>query len=122
MTWVFQQSTGNLSRNGRFLLKGYAGKGPGKFNPNMEGRPEVGPLSRGKYVITGHPFHHPHTGGYSIRLQPDPGNNMFGRSGFLIHGDSVKHPGQALNGCIILPLPIRQQIWNSGDKQVEVVR
>jgi hypothetical protein len=121
VTCFFQQSTGNSSRNGRFIVKGYAGKGPGKFNPNMEGTPDVGPLPRAEYVITWHPFHHPHTGGCSIRLQLDPKNNMFDRSGFLIHGDSVKHPGQASNGCIILPLPVRQQIWSSGDNQVEVV-
>ncbi|WP_312044275.1 tlde1 domain-containing protein [Erwinia sp.] len=122
MTWVFQQSTGDLTRNGHLVAKGYAGKGPGKFNPNMEGTPNIGPLPKGKYSIIGHPFHHPHTGNYSIRLQPDPKNNMFGRAGFLIHGDSMKHPGMASNGCIVLPGPIRQLIWNSGDKSVEVVR
>lgn len=122
MTWIFQQSTGNLTRDGRFIYQGYAGKGNGKVNPDMESVPNIGPLPRGKYIITGHPFHHPHTGSYSMRLQPDPHNRMFGRTGFLIHGDSVKHPGEASNGCIIMPLIIRQRIWASGDKILEVVR
>ncbi|MCL5501601.1 Protein of unknown function [Phytobacter palmae] len=122
MTWVYEQSTGNLSHNGSYVAKGYAGKGAGKNNAQMEGTPDTGPLPRGKYSITGHPFHHPHTGAYSLRLHPSPENTMYGRSGFLIHGDSVKHPGTASNGCIILPLFIRQKIWSSGDKSLEVIK
>ncbi|WP_241645188.1 tlde1 domain-containing protein [Rosenbergiella metrosideri] len=121
MTWIFEQSTGKLSKNGHFIIKGYSGKGPGKFNPDMEKKPNIRPLPRGKYQIIGRPFHHSHTGAYSIRLQPDPTNNVYGRAGFLIHGDSSKHPGEASNGCIILPLNVRQKIWDSGDKQIEVV-
>lgn len=122
MTWVFQQSTGKLKRDGNFVYQGYAGKGDGKVNPNMESVPNIGPLPKGKYTIIGHPFRHPHTGSYSIRLQPDSHNKMFGRSGFLIHGDSKKHPGEASNGCIIMPLLIRQKIWTSGDRNLEVVK
>jgi len=65
---------------------------------------------------------HPHTGAYSIRLHPAQGNVMFGRARFLIHGDSAKHPGKASDGCIIMPLFIRHEIWASGDKQVEVIK
>ena len=36
-------------------------------------------------------------------LIPSPTNEMFGRSEFLIHGDSLEHPGAASEGCIILP-------------------
>jgi hypothetical protein len=46
---------------------------------------------------------------------------MFGRTGFLIHGDSLQHPGRASNGCIILPRPIRDRIAASGDDQLTVV-
>lgn len=122
MTWIYQQSTGFLTQNGRRVAQGYAGKGPGKNNSGMESTPNIGPLPKGKYTIIGHPFTHPHTGQYSIRLQPHPGNSMYGRSGFLIHGDSSKHPGSASNGCIILPMHMRQQIWASGDKEMEVIR
>ncbi|CAM3609059.1 hypothetical protein VA7868_03548 [Vibrio aerogenes CECT 7868] len=63
----------------------------------------------------------PHTGIYSLRLRPDAGNQMFGRNGFMIHGDSRVHPGRASEGCIILRFHVRQQIWLSNDRQLEVV-
>ncbi|WP_071988478.1 tlde1 domain-containing protein [Serratia sp. M24T3] len=122
MTWVYQQSTGELTKDGRLIAKGYSGKGAGKNNPALEGTPSIGPLPTGDYSIIGHPFHHPHTGIFSMRLFPNPRNRMFGRSGFLIHGDSVKHPGSASDGCIILPLPVRQRLWSSGDRSIEVVK
>lgn len=122
MSWIFQQSTGRLSRNGKLVATGYAGKDSGKNNPAMQFTPDTGPLPRGRYTITGHPFHHPHTGNYSMRLQPASTNVMFGRAGFLIHGDSAAHPGSASNGCIVMPLNIRQAIWASGDRQVEVIQ
>lgn len=89
MTWFFQQSTGSLYHDGNYIFKGYAGKDTGKFNPEMQGVSNIGPLPRGKYLIVGSPFHHPHTGNYSIRLKLDLRNNIFGRAEFLIHGDSV---------------------------------
>jgi hypothetical protein len=46
---------------------------------------------------------------------------MFGRSGFLIHGDSIIRPGTASRGCIILAREIREQIAASGDADLEVV-
>ncbi|MBP2168297.1 hypothetical protein J2125_001489 [Erwinia toletana] len=121
MTWIFQQSTGRLSRDGKLIATGYAGKDGGKNNPELQATADTGPLPRGKYTIIGHPFHHPHTGNYSMRLQPDPSNIMYGRAGFLIHGDSAAHPGSASNGCIVMPLNIRHTIWSSGDRRVEVV-
>jgi hypothetical protein len=122
LTWTYQQSTGVLSREGHVIFRGYSGKGEGYNNAFLEGKPMIGPLPRGKYTIIGHPFHHPHTGIYSMRLKPDSSNHMFGRSGFLIHGDSIKHPGMASDGCIIMPMAIRHKIWNSGDRSIEVVR
>mgnify|MGYP001549603940 CR=1 FL=1 len=52
---------------------------------------------------------------------PDNGNEMFGRSGFLIHGDSKKRPGEASNGCIILPAEDRRAISDAGGGTVTVV-
>jgi len=122
MAWIYQQSTGQLSHNGRLVTQGYAGNKSGYNNPDMQDTPDVGPLPRGIYTITGSPFHHPHTGAYSIRLQPSRDNQMYGRAGFLIHGDSIKDPGNASNGCIILRLNVRKEIWTSGDRQLEVIR
>ena len=64
---------------------------------------------------------HLHCGTYVIRLAPDPGNNMCGRSGFLIHGDSKTHPGTTSTGCIILDKKYREQMWNSNNKNLEVI-
>ncbi|EGT5660680.1 tlde1 domain-containing protein [Cronobacter dublinensis] len=121
MTWIYHQSSGKLFRNGKLMGTGYAGKDAGKNAPDLQGTADIGPLPRGKYTI-GAPFHHPHTGNYSMRLTPAASNHMFGRSGFLIHGDSTAHPGEASNGCIIMPLNVRHAIWSSGDRHLEVVQ
>lgn len=122
MTWTYKQSTGEIFHNGRVIGRGYAGKNGGKNNPAMQSVSATGPLPQGFYTIIGHPFTHPHTGAYSIRLQPSSGNIMFGRSGFLIHGDSRNHPGDASDGCIVLARHIREVIWNSGDMRLEVIK
>lgn len=46
---------------------------------------------------------------------------MFSRAVFLIHGDSRKTPGTASSGCIILKLIYRQQMWESNDREIEVI-
>jgi hypothetical protein len=56
-----------------------------------------------------------------MALIPKEGTDTFGRSGFLIHGDSVAMPGTASHGCIILSRDLREQISASGDNQLEVV-
>ncbi len=38
----------------------------------------------------------------------------------MIHGDSTTEPGQASQGCIILPLQIRKKIWDSNDRDLRV--
>jgi hypothetical protein len=113
-----------LTRNsvdGPLVDIGYSGKAEGKNKPDMQHVPGTGPLPRGKYRI-GPPFHHGHAGPYSMRLTPHPGTQTFGRSGFLIHADSIASPGNASGGCIVLPLTARKQIWNSGDHELEVMK
>jgi hypothetical protein len=56
-----------------------------------------------------------------MRLTPQ-GHNAHGRTGFLIHGDSRRNPGNASEGCIILNRSAREAIANSGDATLEVVR
>jgi len=46
---------------------------------------------------------------------------MFGRRGFLIHGDSKLHPGTASKGCIILPRWARELIVKDGVDTIEVI-
>jgi len=101
---------------------GYSGFGAGKNNPALEYEPNIGPIPRGLYQIGApeDPDGGPH-GPFVLPLTPDPANQMFGRSGFLIHGDSVLHPGTASRGCIILDDAIREQIAASGDDQLQVI-
>jgi hypothetical protein len=54
-------------------------------------------------------------------LDPDPNNNMYGRDGFMIHGDSISNPGAASEGCIIMPHFARIAIANSTDKSLQVI-
>ena len=45
-----------------------------------------------------------------MRLIPNPQNNMFGRSGFLIHGPHMNDQQDSSNGCPIFGINIRNQI------------
>ena len=127
--WTYRQRTGDLLRDGRFVSRGYSGKddgdgipepGEGKNDPSKQSERGVGPIPVGTYVI-GQPFTHATAGTLVMRLSPLAGTNTFGRSGFLIHGDSRKMPGSASRGCIVLPHAIRRTIWESMDHQLEVV-
>lgn len=120
MTWRYEQESGQLSQNGADVAIGYSGAGNGKNNPAMQDAQKIGPIPKGVYTI-GEPHDTPTHGPYVLRLTPDPSNEMCGRSGFLIHGDSVKAPGTASEGCIIMPRWVREQVWESGDLDLEVV-
>lgn len=112
--WTYSQSSGELCRNGEHVGNGYSGAGPGKNNPAMQNIPDVGPIPQGVYSI-GKPIASMVHGPFALPLTPYPRNAMFGRSGFLIHGDSLVAPGTASEGCIIMARVIRNQIAASGD-------
>ena len=99
---------------------GYSGAPEGKNNPAKQSVPMVGPIPQGTYVI-GTPFDSPEHGPHAMHLSPDPANDMFGRSGFLMHGDSIEHPGCASEGCIIMPRDVREQVSASPDKLLAVL-
>ena len=119
MTWKYEQESGQLSQNGADVAIGYSGAGNGKNNPAMQDVPRIGPIPRGFYTIT-EPHDTTTHGPYVLGLTPDSENDMHGRSAFLIHGDSVKAPGTASLGCIIMPRKVREQVWDSGDNRLEV--
>ncbi len=119
MTWTYEQKTGQLSREGANIIRGYSGAGEGKNNPADQEIHNVGPIPRGSYTISG-PVDTVTHGPYVLPLTPDPANEMFGRSSFLIHGDSKVDPGNASEGCIIMPRNIRERIWASGDTDLMV--
>jgi hypothetical protein len=119
--WTYLQKSGEmLDPTGKLLTTGYSGFGLGKNEPQMEILHDVGPIPAGTYTILP-PADSPTHGPFAMHLEPDPGNDMFDRSGFLIHGDSKEHPGLASQGCIILGRPFREAIWASGDHELQVM-
>lgn len=119
--WTYSQSAGSIKENnGEPCGLGYSGKGEHKNIPSAQDIKMCGPIPRGIYRINAPQNTEAH-GPFVLPLTPDPGNTMFGRSGFLIHGDSIAHPGGASEGCIILPKLVREMIWSSGDWGLLVV-
>ena len=117
---VWDQSAGEMRLDGKLLSRGYAGNGRGKNNPSMQAARNVGPLPRGRWRLTG-VWHSPNTGPFTIILEPEPCTDTLGRSLFRIHGDSIRAPGTASHGCIILPRAARDAIWASGARMLEVI-
>lgn len=136
--WMYEQRTGGLylpvspeqtypipplARLVTRIATGYAGHGIGKNNPDLQSQVCVGPLPVGLYAI-GEPrdlkggLHGP----FVLPLTPSPNNRMYGRSGFLIHADSIALPGTASQGCIILDYPTRKRIADSGIRVLLVFR
>ncbi|SIO72549.1 Protein of unknown function [Burkholderia sp. GAS332] len=117
--WIYSQSSGELRRNGVIVATGYSGGGEGKNNSRVEQKRDVGPIPRGVYRI-GLPRSSSRHGPHYMALTPEPGTQTYGRSGFLIHADSIERPGEASEGCIILPLKIRQLISTSRETTLVV--
>ena len=114
--------------NGAKLTDCYSGGGPtgaenARNNPRMQSAPSLGPLPQGEYTIS--PAHIvPHLGPIVMALTPAPTNQMFGRSGFFIHGDNAEMNFTASDGCIVCGPQIRQQIADlvlSGEDQLTVI-
>lgn len=123
--WTYRQSTGVLSPQSGTVttvepMQGYSGAPAGKNNPAMQNVPNVGPIPQGNYTISA-PYNSPDHGPFAMPLIPDPANEMFGRAGFLMHGDNIEHPGCASEGCIIMPRDVREAVWNSGDRGLVVI-
>ena len=116
MTWRYEQDTGHIYLNNVLVGKGYSGKGEGVNCHALQNIPNVGPIPVGAWTI-GPPFFSETHGPYCLPLAA---RTWQARWGFLIHGDSIGHPGQASEGCIILTREVRMKIWNSGDHDLEV--
>ena len=119
--WTYSQINGELlDPTGKILAAGYSGMGLYKNDPTAENVHSEGPIPCGKYTINP-PESTVEHGPYVLPLTPDEGNEMFGRAGFLIHGDSLEHPGAASEGCIIMPRAVREAIWQSGNHELQVI-
>jgi hypothetical protein len=120
--WVYAQRTGELWRDGKVFARGYAGRGAGKNNPDMQYVRSTGPIPQGSYMMVGPPHAGGHLGPDVMYLAPAPDNEMGGRGGFFIHSDAPSDPGNASEGCIVVDPPhLRWDIWNTGDPYLTVV-
>ena len=99
---------------------GYSGLGEGKNNPRMIQVVGVGPIPPGNYTI-GPAFTSPQSGPITMRLTPEEGTEVYGRSGFEMHGDSKEHPGQASHGCTVMPPWARKRVAAAEDRELLVV-
>lgn len=123
MSWTYKITEHvMISADGELRFSGYSGAGltvaEGRNNLAMEGAVGKGPIPTGRYAI-GAPHDSPHTGPFTLNLDPLPGTNTLGRSEFRIHGNN--RVNNASHGCIILPVDARHVIWDSGDHVLEVV-
>lgn len=118
--WTYEQATGTLSDEKGYSVTGYSGHGDGKNNPAMQSVRNIGPIPVGRYTICA-PRDTKDHGPFVLSLTPYADNNMCGRAGFLIHGDSISAPGTASHGCIIVPRTAREKVWASGDRILQVI-
>jgi hypothetical protein len=117
--WTYAQRDGDLQHDGTHIAYGYSGSEPGQNCPADQSIPDLGPIPAGRYAI-GTAISTTHLGPLAMPLTPDPTNQMFGRSGFWIHGDSIAHPGDGSLGCIVLAHPVRLQLAQSSDRDLLV--
>lgn len=126
MTWKWDQSAGELTRDGSFIAKGYSGRGRGKNNPSMQAAVGIGPIPAGRWRMVA-VKNSLNTGPFTITVHAidgtpnDDRHDDTGRGAFRIHGDSIRDPGNASHGCIILPRVVRERLWASKDREIEVV-
>ena len=120
--WVYSQSTGHLTKDGKLIGVGYSGAGhtkaEGRDNPDMENVSKEGPIPQGLWNI-GAVYDHAHLGPVVMNLDPCEGTDTFGRSLFRIHGNNAAN--DASEGCIILDRGLREQIANSSCKLLKVI-
>lgn len=123
--WIYRRATGSLVREtpgelDKLIGIGYSGRDEGLNNPAMESDRNIGPIPAGRYTVGG--FHsEPVFGPVVARLTPFESNVMYGRSGFMIHGDNAEMDHTASHGCIVLPLEAREAMRDSLDNWLTVV-
>jgi hypothetical protein len=118
---LFKILTGEIFQDGTVIGHGYAGNGAGLNNPDACNQKMVGPLPTGKYEILGAVDKPESVGHFALPLAPDPGNEMFGRGSFYIHGDNPAMNETASDGCIVTAHDVRFQIAQDTDGTLTVI-
>jgi len=123
MAWIYHQLTGKfIDATGTVQGMGYSGQPPHKNDPDSQALHNMGPIPCGMWqaveLIPESSTHGP----YAIRLEPYLETETFGRSGFMLHGDSIERPGYASDGCIIQARLVREMFWQSLDHDIQVIK
>lgn len=118
--WHFNRVRGKVISPTGEEFTAYSGHHEGVNNPSLERQSNVGPIPAGVWNIQA-PLDSPTHGPFAMHLMPDAHTQTYGRSGFMIHGDSKEHPGQASLGCVITARVIREKIWSDSDHKLQVV-
>jgi len=121
--WTYKQSTGQMLHFGNEVGIGYSGNTSGLNNPDAQDEHMVGPAPQGFYTI-GAAENHPRLGPLAMPLEPHSSNQMFGRSGFFIHGDNAAMDHTASDGCLIFSHEIRlmiSQLVANGDDSLNII-
>lgn len=112
----FKISTGELfaqpDPDGVYSLigHGYSGNGDAINDPAQTDKHAHGPLPVGHYSIGSAEDRPQSVGAFALPLTPDPANQMFGRSGFFVHGDNPQQNQTASDGCVVTARPVREII------------
>lgn len=109
---TYSQSTGKFTTADGTSYNGYSGNGEGLNNPSKESVPFVGPIPKGEYTVASITTS---KGPTTLVLTPASSNKMYGRNGFLIHGDNSRNDNSASEGCIIVGPDARKKL-SVGDK------
>ena len=118
-SWTYSQLTGQLCNPaGACVAVGYSGSEPYKNRPAAEHRQDEGPIPTGLYTM-GPARDDDQMGPQCVPLEPAPDNEMHGRFGFYVHGDTTP-PGDASSGCIIVPRAVRDALDASDVRQLLV--
>ncbi|WP_414719690.1 tlde1 domain-containing protein [Tsuneonella suprasediminis] len=125
--FFYEQSSGRLlfgvGKSLVLIASCYAGA-PGCVNdPNTDHLRSRGPLPKGRYTIVKR--HHSRFASPAFFLEPAEENQMYGRSGFWVHGDNAKRNRSASTGCIVTSWVERtvldRTIKNSGCRTLRVI-
>ena len=100
-----------LDETSRILAFGYSGHGFYRDDPHAEKRSNEGPLPAGTYQLSGPvstTLGGKEVGPSSWHLNLITGK-LYGRAGFMIHGDTEEEDHSASDGCIVTPYWVRSQ-------------
>jgi hypothetical protein len=119
--WTYQHSSVELSdATAERLAIGYSGSPAGENDPNKQDVSCVGPIPRRTYTIS-----QPFSSSEHVALGDAPGARRRERDVWSKRIPSARRfdrsPGCASEGCIIMPRPVREKVWDSGDHRLSVV-